>query len=30
MSVTNGQFLYPEEGAEGMWQRVVLPELPHL
>jgi len=26
--VTNGHFLYAEEGAEGVWQAVKLPDLP--
>jgi hypothetical protein len=26
--VTNGHFMYQEEGAEGLWLLTVLPELP--
>lgn len=30
MYVTNGHFLYQEEGAEGVWMPVELPGLPQL
>jgi len=30
MYVTNGHFLYKQEGAEGKWLKVELPELPNL
>jgi hypothetical protein len=26
--VTGGHFLYKEEGARGVWQKAILPELP--
>ncbi len=28
MYVTNGHFLYKEEGATGKWQKAVIPDLP--
>jgi len=30
MYVTQGHFLYREEGAIGLWQKVILPALPTL
>lgn len=30
MYVTHGHFLYREEGATGLWQKTILPELPDL
>lgn len=30
MMVTDGHFLYQAEGADGLWQKAVLPEAPSL